>query len=155
MKKLFGTDGVRGKAGDPPLDVPTVRRLGAALVRVLRHDELTGVLAHELSHHLGLHTVALTVQHWLTVPAMLLARIGFFLQNVAQAAAASAHAGTDRHDRSWRAGAIGRQIGSLSGTSHASRSWRTLFRPRISRRHVWHDSRCASISARSAGSHSS
>jgi phosphoglucosamine mutase len=39
MKQLFGTDGVRGKAGDPPLDVPTVRRLGAALVRVLRHDE--------------------------------------------------------------------------------------------------------------------
>jgi phosphoglucosamine mutase len=36
MKQLFGTDGVRGKAGDPPLDVPTVRRLGAALVRVLR-----------------------------------------------------------------------------------------------------------------------
>jgi phosphoglucosamine mutase len=39
MKQLFGTDGVRGKAGDPPLDIPTVRRLGAALVRVLRHDE--------------------------------------------------------------------------------------------------------------------
>jgi phosphoglucosamine mutase len=39
MTQLFGTDGVRGKAGDPPLDVPTVRRLGAALVRVLRHDE--------------------------------------------------------------------------------------------------------------------
>ena len=58
-------------------------------VRVLRHDELTGVLAHELSHHLGLHTVALTVQHWLSVPAMLLARVGFFLQNVAQAAADS------------------------------------------------------------------
>src|SRR6185503_11900771 len=36
MRQLFGTDGVRGKAGDPPLDVPTVRRLGAALVRVLR-----------------------------------------------------------------------------------------------------------------------
>ncbi len=36
MKQLFGTDGVRGKAGDPPLDVPTIRRLGAALVRVLR-----------------------------------------------------------------------------------------------------------------------
>jgi len=36
MRHLFGTDGVRGKAGDPPLDVPTVRRLGAALVRVLR-----------------------------------------------------------------------------------------------------------------------
>src|SRR5262245_47422196 len=36
MAQLFGTDGVRGKAGEPPLDVPTIRRLGAALVRVLR-----------------------------------------------------------------------------------------------------------------------
>jgi phosphoglucosamine mutase len=33
--KLFGTDGVRGKAGEPPLDGKTVRRLGAALVRAL------------------------------------------------------------------------------------------------------------------------
>jgi phosphoglucosamine mutase len=39
MSHLFGTDGVRGKAGEAPLDVPTVRRLGAALVRVLRHDD--------------------------------------------------------------------------------------------------------------------
>jgi phosphoglucosamine mutase len=38
MARLFGTDGVRGKAGTAPLDPPTVRRLGAALVRVLRHD---------------------------------------------------------------------------------------------------------------------
>ena len=30
---LFGTDGVRGTAGTFPLDPPTVRRLGAALVR--------------------------------------------------------------------------------------------------------------------------
>ena len=30
---LFGTDGVRGKAGEFPLDRETVRRLGAALVR--------------------------------------------------------------------------------------------------------------------------
>jgi phosphoglucosamine mutase len=30
---LFGTDGVRGTAGQYPLDPPTVRRLGAALVR--------------------------------------------------------------------------------------------------------------------------
>jgi phosphoglucosamine mutase len=37
--QLFGTDGVRGKAGVFPLDVPTVRRLGAALVRALRHDD--------------------------------------------------------------------------------------------------------------------
>jgi phosphoglucosamine mutase len=39
MGRLFGTDGVRGKAGVPPLDVQTIRRLGAALVRALRHDE--------------------------------------------------------------------------------------------------------------------
>jgi phosphoglucosamine mutase len=31
--RLFGTDGVRGHAGEYPLDAPTVRRVGAALVR--------------------------------------------------------------------------------------------------------------------------
>src|SRR5215211_834068 len=36
MKRLFGTDGIRGKAGDYPLDHETVARLGAALVRALR-----------------------------------------------------------------------------------------------------------------------
>jgi phosphoglucosamine mutase len=36
--RLFGTDGVRGTAGTPPLDPPTVRRIGAALVRALPHD---------------------------------------------------------------------------------------------------------------------
>ena len=45
--------------------------------------------AHELSHHLGLHTVAITVGHWLSAPVVLLARIGFYLENVAHAAAAS------------------------------------------------------------------
>jgi phosphoglucosamine mutase len=39
MTRLFGTDGVRGKAGEYPLDVGTVRRLGAALTRALRHDD--------------------------------------------------------------------------------------------------------------------
>jgi phosphoglucosamine mutase len=34
-ERLFGTDGVRGTAGRYPLDPATVRRLGAALVRVL------------------------------------------------------------------------------------------------------------------------
>ena len=42
MAGLFGTDGVRGKAGTYPLDVPTVRRLGAALVRALRHGDQAG-----------------------------------------------------------------------------------------------------------------
>jgi phosphoglucosamine mutase len=34
--RLFGTDGVRGKAGDHPLDHETVARLGGALVRAMR-----------------------------------------------------------------------------------------------------------------------
>jgi phosphoglucosamine mutase len=38
IARLFGTDGVRGVAGDYPLDHLTVRRLGAALVRALPHD---------------------------------------------------------------------------------------------------------------------
>ena len=38
MGRLFGTDGVRGRAGEYPLDPPTVRRLGAALARGLRPD---------------------------------------------------------------------------------------------------------------------
>ena len=37
MSRMFGTDGVRGKAGQAPLDAPTVRRLGGALARVLGH----------------------------------------------------------------------------------------------------------------------
>jgi phosphoglucosamine mutase len=33
--RLFGTDGVRGVAGEWPLDPPTIRRLGAAIVRAV------------------------------------------------------------------------------------------------------------------------
>jgi Zn-dependent protease with chaperone function len=58
-------------------------------IEELPRDELSGVLAHELSHHLGLHTVALTVGQWLAVPVLVLARVGFFLQNVASAATSS------------------------------------------------------------------
>ena len=61
-------------------------------IEELTARELSGVLAHELSHHLGLHTVALTLGHWLSLPVLLLARVGFFLQNVARAA---------RRDREW------------------------------------------------------
>src|SRR5581483_6397847 len=39
MGRLFGTDGVRGKAGHYPLDAPTIRRLGAALARALDHGK--------------------------------------------------------------------------------------------------------------------
>lgn len=58
-------------------------------VERLSSAQLRGVLAHELSHHLGLHTVAITFGHWLSAPVVLLARIGFFLENVAHAAASS------------------------------------------------------------------
>jgi phosphoglucosamine mutase len=37
--KLFGTDGIRGKAGSAPLDRETVARVGAALVRSTRIGE--------------------------------------------------------------------------------------------------------------------
>ena len=56
-----------------------------AIVELPRR-ELAGVLAHELSHHLGMHTVGLTIGHWLSLPVVLFARIGFVLQNVATAA---------------------------------------------------------------------
>jgi phosphoglucosamine mutase len=35
MNDLFGTDGIRGRAFEPPLDEDTVRRLGAALADIL------------------------------------------------------------------------------------------------------------------------
>ena len=58
-------------------------------IETLPRDEMTGVLAHELAHHLGFHTVALTLRQWLSLPIFLLARVGFFLQNVATAATES------------------------------------------------------------------
>lgn len=73
----------------------------------LAEDELTGVLAHELSHHLGMHTLALTVSQWLTVPIVLLARIGYQLQNVAQAA------GDAIERRSTGAALVGRTMAGL------------------------------------------
>lgn len=61
----------------------------------LDHDRLCGVLAHELCHHLGLHTVALTIHQWLLLPVSLLARLGRYLDNVARAAT-NAFAGDSR-----------------------------------------------------------
>src|SRR5256885_15193405 len=42
VPRLFGTDGIRGTAGTYPLDPPTVRRIGAALVRALPRDASNG-----------------------------------------------------------------------------------------------------------------
>ena len=42
---LFGTDGIRGRAFDPPLDEPTVAGLGASLSRVfIRHTGKADIL---------------------------------------------------------------------------------------------------------------
>ena len=43
-KRLFGTDGIRGRAGEFPLDPGTVVRLGRALVEHLRESGLSGHL---------------------------------------------------------------------------------------------------------------
>jgi Zn-dependent protease with chaperone function len=58
-------------------------------IHELSREQLRGVLAHELSHHLGMHTVAITIGHWLSTPVVLLARVGFFLENVGHASAGS------------------------------------------------------------------
>ena len=76
-------------------------------IEALPRDELAGVLAHELSHHLGFHTVALTIAQWLSVPVLVLSRIGFFLQNVAAAAT------TSYASHSAALTAIGRVISAL------------------------------------------
>jgi len=49
----FGTDGVRGVAGQPPLDAPTITRLGAALVRRF-------AAAHERAHS-DAHPISIVV----------------------------------------------------------------------------------------------
>jgi Zn-dependent protease with chaperone function len=45
---------------------------------------LSGVLAHELSHHLGLHTVTLTIVQWMILPITLVSRAGMRLRAVAE-----------------------------------------------------------------------
>lgn len=48
----------------------------------LSHEELCGVLAHELSHHLGGHTIALTIAQWMSLPVLFLARTGLALRDL-------------------------------------------------------------------------
>jgi Zn-dependent protease with chaperone function len=55
-------------------------------VEQLDKQQLSGVLAHELSHHLGLHTVSLTITQWMILPITVLSRIGMRLQALAESA---------------------------------------------------------------------
>jgi len=54
--RLFGTDGVRGKAGDYPLDHETVARLGAALVRAMGGSLRSGPAGRPLRFLVGRDT---------------------------------------------------------------------------------------------------
>jgi Zn-dependent protease with chaperone function len=56
-----------------------------AALALLPEDELHGVLAHELGHHLGFHTAVLTISHWLSLPIVALARIGFAFERLSVA----------------------------------------------------------------------
>jgi phosphoglucosamine mutase len=58
MKKLFGTDGIRAVAGQPPLDDRTIHAIGLALATTLRHSQpnprvLIGQDTRESSEHIA------------------------------------------------------------------------------------------------------
>ena len=80
--RLFGTDGMRGRAGEWPLDPITVRRLGAAIVRVLDHSspprlligrdtrESGGWIERELAYGATLAGASVTAGGVLPTPAV-------------------------------------------------------------------------------------
>lgn len=82
-------------------------------VRTLDHDELCGVLAHEICHHLGSHTIALTINQWLIMPVVMLARVGSFLRNVSIAATDNFARGND----------YARVAGRIVSTVFAAMAW--------------------------------
>jgi phosphoglucosamine mutase len=60
MRRLFGTDGIRGNAGEPPLDAATVSRVGAALAASLGHASPTVVVGCDTRESSGAIVWALT-----------------------------------------------------------------------------------------------
>jgi phosphoglucosamine mutase len=66
MKKLFGTDGIRAVAGQPPLDDRTIHAIGLALATTLKQSQsqpriLLGMDTRESSEHIaGILTAGLT-----------------------------------------------------------------------------------------------
>ena len=52
-KRLFGTDGIRGVAGEPPLDPQTVTALGIALGADLHKQGLAGETGADRNGHAG------------------------------------------------------------------------------------------------------
>ena len=60
MKNLFGTDGIRGEAGVPPLDATTIYRVGRALARNLSGHDVPRVLIGRDTRSSGQ-----TIESWL------------------------------------------------------------------------------------------
>jgi len=93
VKRLFGTDGIRGVAGDYPLDRPTVLRFGAAMAEVLQQEygrdcrvvlgrdtrESGGWLEEALGHGLTARGATATSMGTVTTPGLARAveRAGF------------------------------------------------------------------------------
>jgi phosphoglucosamine mutase len=59
MRTLFGTDGIRGTAGEPPLDEATVSRVGAALATSLRRPRPVVVIGCDTRESSGTIVAAL------------------------------------------------------------------------------------------------
>lgn len=89
-------DNVAEAAGIPPTryvlavtDTPQIDAIAAGgrivavsqlSLRLLPQDELEAALAHELGHHLGLHSVTRLAALWLEAPLLLFARLGIWLE---------------------------------------------------------------------------
>ncbi|MFZ9622130.1 MAG: M48 family metalloprotease [Ilumatobacteraceae bacterium] len=78
---VFDTDALNAFACGGHLVV-----VSSSAIESLDEEQLSGVLAHELSHHLGLHTVALTITQWMILPIVVLSRVGMWLRAVAETA---------------------------------------------------------------------
>src|SRR5579863_9390570 len=96
-KRLFGTDGIRGVAGEPPLDPATVTALGIALAEDLHRHGLGGQpvlvgmdtresgpsIAARLAHGLAQRNIAVAFAGVVTTPGVAyLTRTGDFAAGV-------------------------------------------------------------------------
>lgn len=69
MKTMFGTDGIRGVAGQKPLDPKTIRAIGVALAHSLKHESgaakvLLGMDTRESSGWIGATLTAGLMAGW-------------------------------------------------------------------------------------------